>query len=1222
MCPSGLGNLFGFERRIYLRDKSLFTHLHVHSEYSMLDGLAKISPLVSQASKLGMKSLAITDHGALYGAIDFYREAKKSNIKPIIGCEMYMARGSRFDRNPNEKIHHMTVLAKDLNGYQNLVELVTKAHLEGYYKKPRVDKELLEKHSDGLVVMSGCPSGEIPWLLAQDRYDEALDSANWYKELFGTYFFELMSHGGVPDLPRINQGLYELNKRTGIPLVATNDSHYVLQEHAHNHDVLLCIQTATNINDPNRMRFEDQSYHLKSYEEMSDLFKDTPEAITNTEMVAEMCNLELDFGKQRLPEFPVPERMDSNEYLAQICWEGYKSKLAGSGEEYRKRLEYELSVIKETQFPDYFLVVWDIARFVRENNIFFTVRGSAAASLVLYCLGVTDINPMPFKLVFERFLNLERKEMPDIDMDFQDDRRQEVINYCASRYGREHVAHIITFGTFGAKQSIRDAGRALGMTLDSVDKVARMIPDKLNIGISESLEQSVDLKTNFDSSSETQTLIETAKQLEGVTRHKSLHAAGVVISKEPLNEVVPLEFTSRGDDAGAVMTQYAMDPLADLGLLKMDFLGLVNLTVLDQTVKSIEANFGTSIKLSEIPLDDRNAFDLLSRGETVGIFQLESAGMTRYIKELKPSSLGDVAAMIALFRPGPMEHIGTFIDGKHGRRDVTYVHPALKDILEETYGVIVYQDQVLHIAREFAGYSLGEADIVRKAMGKKVPEIMAEEKEKFLSGALGKGHSAELAETVFDLVEPFAGYAFNKAHSVSYGLVSYWTAYFKANYPAEYMASFMNSYMDNKDRLISAVADCRRMGIEVLPPDINKSQIGFKVESVDSESQSIRFGLAAVKNVGSEALRPVIEARDDIGVFDSIESLCKLGNLANLNRKAIESLIMAGAFDDFGDRAGILEVSDRISSLAQEESHLKNSNQSSMFDMFGETVESSLSQIEIPVLSSSDQQKRIWEVELMGISISAANNLEKLLHGLDDDTYVMVARLRNEKVKGRITLGGQVSTVVDRMTRDNRPFKVVTMELLDGSVEVVVWEDVLAKTVNLWEPGKLLEVRGNVREREGDITVSIHSGVELDLKDVLNGGDRKKVSDMITETFTSEMTKMSYPDGSTPSLNNSGSQIKEIAGNQNETSTNKKKLILHIKESSDEYKDKMMLDDLKRLLLNSSGTDDVALEIETPKSLVFMEWYPVKVSATNELESDLNSVLNGSGRVTIQSSMF
>ena len=1192
----------------------------------MLDGLARISPLVNQASHLGMKSLALTDHGALYGAIDFYREAKKVGVKPIIGCEMYLARGSRFDRNPSEKIHHMTVLAKDMSGYQNLVDLVTKSNLEGYYKKPRVDKELLERHSKGLVVMSGCPSGEIPWLLAQDRYTEALESAQWYKELFGSYFLELMSHGGVPDLPEINKGLYKLNKETNIPLVATNDSHYVLQEHAPNHDVLLCIQTATNINDPTRMRFEESSYHLKSHDEMSDLFRDVPEAITNTEMVAEMCNLELDFGKQRLPEFPVPEGMDSNEYLSRICWEGYKSKLSGTGEEYRKRLEYELSVIKETQFPDYFLVVWDIARFVRKNDIFFTVRGSAAASLVLYCLGVTDVDPMPFKLVFERFLNLERKEMPDIDMDFQDDRRQEVINYCASRYGREHVAHIITFGTFGAKQSIRDAGRALGMTLDSVDRIARMIPDKLNIGISESLVQSAELKTNFDSSPETQTLIETAKQLEGVTRHKSLHAAGVVISKEPLNEVVPLEFTSRGDDAGAVMTQYAMDPLADLGLLKMDFLGLVNLTVLDQAVNSVKENYGVSLRLAEIPLDDKNAFDLLSRGETVGIFQLESAGMTRHIKELKPSSLGDVAAMIALFRPGPMEHIGTFIDGKHGRREVTYVHPALEDILEETYGVIVYQDQVLHIAREFAGYTLGEADIVRKAMGKKVPEIMAEEKEKFLNGALEKGHSSDLAETVFDLVEPFAGYAFNKAHSVSYGLVSYWTAYFKANYPAEYMAAFMNSYMDNKDRLIAAVADCRRMDIDVLPPDINKSEIGFTVQPSEGGSQSIRFGLAAVKNVGSEALRPLVESRVDVAEFDSIELLCKEGNLSSLNKKAIESLIMAGAFDDFGDRAGILEVADRISSLAQEEANLKHSNQSSMFDMFGESVESSLSSIEVPLLSTSDQQKRMWEVELMGISISAANNLEKLLHGLDQDTYVMIAKIQNENVRGRITLGGQVSTVVDRMTRDNRPFKVVTMEMLDGSLEAVVWEDILSKTMNLWEPGKLLEIRGNIRERDGDITISVQNGVELDLKTTLkydkngainlnNNGYEKTGKEKPAYIETAKVNKVTSSESNGTS---NGTQSPEYDA----AATNRKKLILRIKESADEHQDKMMLDDLKRLLLNSSGIDDVALEIETAESLVFMEWYPVKVNVSRELEDDLNSVLGASGKVSIQSSMF
>ena len=717
--------------------------------------------------------------------------------------------------------------------------------------------------------------------------------------------------------------------------------------------------------------------------------------------------------------------------------------MPGAPEEYKQRLDYELEVIRQTQFPDYFLVVWDIAKFVRKNNIFFTVRGSAAASLVLYCLGVTDVDPMPFNLVFERFLNLERKEMPDIDMDFQDDRRQEVINYCSAHYGREHVAHIITFGTFGARQSVRDAGRALGMTLDNVDRVARMIPEKLNIDIDTSLVESEELKVVYDSHQETKRLIETAKQLEGVTRHKSVHAAGVVISKEPLDTVVPLEFTSRGDEAGAVMTQYAMDPVAALGLLKMDFLGLTNLSVLANALVMVGENHGVNIKLQEIPLDDQNTFDLLSRGETIGVFQLESAGMVWYIKELKPNSINDVAAMIALYRPGPMDHISTFIDAKHGRREVTYVHPALKDILEETYGVIVYQDQVLHIAREFAGYTLGEADIVRKAMGKKVPEIMAEERDKFVEGAQEQGYTEELADSVFMLVEPFAGYAFNKAHSVSYGLVSYWTAYLKANFPAEYMAAFMNSYIGKKDRLISAVADCRRMGIPVFPPSVNSSFQEFTIEKTIDGVVGIRFGLAAIKNVGSEALTPLIEARLEHGNFDSLENLCKNGDIGSLNRKSIECLIMAGCLDEFGDRGGLLEVAEKINSLAQQEKTLRDSSQSTMFDMLGEAEGASLAAIDIPISSTSDHEKRMWEVELMGMSLSSSAHLANVMSKMKDDVQIMLSQLESKGKRGRSTIGGQVSTIVDRFTRDNKPFKVITLELLDGSLEAVVWDCLL-----------------------------------------------------------------------------------------------------------------------------------------------------------------------------------
>jgi DNA polymerase-3 subunit alpha len=1184
----------------------------------MLDGLARLEPLVDRARDLGMHSLAITDHGGLYGAIDFYNLARASGIKPIIGCEMYVASGSRFDKNPADKIHHLTVLARDSVGYKNLVKLVSASHLEGYYKKPRIDREILEQHSGGLLVLSGCPSGEVPWLLGQGRYEEAKETAGWYQEVFGSYFLEFMKHGGVPELPDINRGLVSLNKDLKIPLVATNDSHYVLEDHAINHEILLCIQTNTNINDENRMRFGEASYHLRSSEEMLELFSDFPEAVMNTEMVAEMCNVELDFTQARLPEFPVPSDLTSDQFLSNICWEGFKKRGLNDSSYYTDRLKYELEVIQQTSFADYFLVVWDIARFVRENNIYFTVRGSAAASLVLYCLEVTDVDPMSYSLVFERFLNIERKEMPDIDMDFQDDRRQEVINYCASRYGREHVAHIITFGTFGARQSVRDAGRALGMTLPSVDRIARMIPEKLNIDIDTSLKESHELKSTYETNNEDKKLIDTAKQLEGVTRHKSMHAAGVVISKEPLNDVVPLEFTSRGDDNGAVMTQYSMRPLAELGLLKMDFLGLLNLRVLGECINMIKENHGISLTLGDISLDDEAAFSLLSRGETVGIFQLESAGMTRHIKDLKPTTLNDVSAMIALFRPGPMEHISTFIEAKHGRSEVTYVHPALKDILEETYGVIVYQDQVLHIAREFAGYSLGEADIVRKAMGKKDPVIMSEEKDKFINGALEKGHSQQLAENVFNLVEPFAGYAFNKAHSVSYGLVSYWTAYLKANYTPEYMAAFLNAYMDKKDRLISAVADCRRIGIEVLPPDINKSDVGFKIEMGDSNAPSIRFGLAAIKNVGSEGLGNLLRSRENSGNFESIEDICRNGDLGGLNRKSIESLVMCGVFDAFGDRAGILEVIDRVIALANEETRMKTSNQSSLFDMLADSSADSLMSIEIPEMATNDRQKRVWEVDLMGISLSTSNLLAKAIRKVDEGTVVMQSQLVGHRNNGKTTLLGQISTVTDRLTRDKRPFKVLTVEMIDGTIEAVVWEDLLEKTESLWGPGMLLKITGNVRDRDGELTMSVLEATEVKLETIM---DTNEPDDKVNN-YDAQASPSIHIKTVEPELNNIALKPISTSPAPEQKEKGRRKLLIYIKESDVISEDQLLLDELKRTLLSSRGVDEVSLEIETSGIIVAMDWPPVKVNADLGLETELKKILKDAGDVSVQSLMF
>ncbi|MCH8308939.1 MAG: DNA polymerase III subunit alpha [Chloroflexi bacterium] len=1209
----------------------MFSHLHVHTEYSMLDGLSRLEPLVARTVELGMNSIAITDHGGMYGAIDFYKIAKAAGIKPIIGCEMYVAPGSRHERNPKDKSpYHMTVLAKNNRGYQNLIKLVTMSHLEGFYYRPRVDREILEQHSEGLIIMSGCPSGEVPSLIAQGRMDAAKAAAGWYNEVFDDYYLEFMEHGGVPELPAINQGLMQLRSDLDLSVVATNDSHYVLEEAAHLQDILICIHTNTNVNDPKRMRMEESSYYLKSPDEMMALYPHMPEAVTNTQLIADMCEVEFDFSKQRLPEYSVPDGTTASEFLSKLCWEGFKNLLPDADETYVERLKYELEVIKQTKFDNYFLVVWDISKFVRRRDIFFAVRGSAAASLVLYCLGVTDIDPMTYTLVFERFLNLERKEMPDIDMDFQDDRREEVINYCVEKYGRDHVAQIITFGTMGAKAVLRDVGRALAMPYSDVDKIARMIPSKLGITLKEAKELNPEFQQAIDTDEAVKKLVETAEGLEGLTRNSATHAAAVVISQEPLTDIVPLQRPGKNDENSMfTTTQYAMDPVASLGLLKMDFLGLVNLTVLAKARDLIAENRGITFALQDIPLDDSNTYDLLARGETVGVFQMEGSGMTRYLKELKPTSLGDVAAMIALYRPGPMEHIGRFIDAKHGRVKPTYPHPALEGILEETYGVIVYQDQVLHIARTFAGYTLGEADIVRKAMGKKIPAIMAQEKEKFITGALKLGFDQNLAEEVFALVEPFAGYAFNKAHSVSYGLISYWTAYLKANYTAEYMVALLNAYMGNPERTVTAVAECQRLNIQVKLPSINSGGTDFVIEKQEDGSVAIVFGMAAIKGVGAGAIEPILASREKEGPFESIEHMCRAADLGGLKKNNLESLIKVGAFDDFGDRGALLSVAERILSLAHSEAGLRESDQTSMFDLFGDSVPTPLANISLPEGKTSDREMEEWERELLGLSISSVGNLANLLRSAGSDTIVFKSDIGPHLAGKKISIVGQVSTVIQRFTRKNKPFLIATVSMMDGAIDVFVWEDKMEATEGLWEEGKLVAVAGTIRVREDEVSMSCQNAEEYVPEDAERSATPK--SNEINETPVIESsqpepngTAMPQSDIKLPTengVNGSNGNGDTVAGPSlaHTKQAVPQRLNLRIVETDRVADDQLLLDDIKRLLLEYVGQDEVSLEIAAQGQVFRLEWSMVKVDANEDLTVRLRDLLGDSGEVTVES---
>ena len=1061
-----------------------FTHLHVHTEYSMLDGLSKIHKLVARAQELEMDTLAITDHGAMYGVVEFYSACKAAGIKPIIGSELYVAPGLHTARGAADRTpFHLTVLAQNNTGYRNLMQLVTKSNLEGFYYKPRISKDLLAEHADGLVVLSGCPSAEMSRLIMDGNIKEAEELVRWYQASVPNFYLEIQRHTNLPFLDGLNAGLLGIAERLDVPIVATNDLHYVNEQDAPLQDVMVCVQTNTTIHDESRMKMSDDSYYLKAPGEMEALFADLPEAIANTRQIADMCETTLDFSTLHLPNYSIPTDEDADTYLGRLCWQGFNERYPDGGtQESKDRLTYELQVIQTTQYPNYFLVVWDIAAFARGNDIMFGVRGSAASSLALYCLGITEIDPMEFRLVFERFLNIERKEMPDIDMDFQDDRRHEAIEYVTEKYGQGHVAQIISFGTMGAKAAIRDSGRALGMPLADVDAIARLIPTRLGISLDEAFDESTEMQGAYNGNPDMKRLIDTARGLEGVVRHSSTHAAAVVISEEPLTDHVPLQKATKGDESGVAMTQYPMGPVAKLGLLKMDFLGLVNYSILSNAIKLIKSYDGTEIKLNEITFDDLATYELLATAETAAVFQLESAGMRRHIKELKPNSLAELAAMVALYRPGPMEQIGRFIDSKHGVVPITYPHPALKDILEETYGVLVYQDQVLHVLRTFAGYTLGQADIVRKAMGKKDAALMAEERGKFLAGAAERGYDQIIASEVFDLIEPFAGYAFNKAHSVCYAVVAYWTAYFKANHPVEYMTCVLNAYDGNAEKTGSAIAECRRLGIPVLAPSVNRSDVWFAVDLDDTGKRSIRFGLATVKNIGEGAVTDLVAERKETGPFATLEDFARRAGSAAANKRVIESLAKVGALDAFGNRASLLASVDSITRLLQSEAELKDSGQSTMFDLFGESVPTPLAEIElISVQEPGPREIAMWERELLGVSLTG--------RVLDPRHAPQGAILSREELDSidenqQVTLAGMVTGVRLQTDKNQRRIAFIALEIFDGStIDIAVWNKTYEQSSSLWVEGALVQLKGPVRMRNDERSVHANEAVAFDMPD-------------------------------------------------------------------------------------------------------------------------------------------
>ena len=1042
-----------------------FTHLHVHTEYSLLDGSSKIKELVARAKELGMDSLAITDHGVMYGVIDFYRAAKDAGIKPIIGCEIYVSPGSRFEKETghNEgRYYHLVLLAENDKGYHNLMKIVSKGFTEGYYYKPRVDYEVLEQYSEGIIALSACLAGEVQKYLARNMYDEACKSALRYQKIFGkgNFFLELQDHG-IDMQKKVNMDLLRMSSGLGIELVATNDIHYIYDTDYEAHDILLCIQTGKKVMDEDRMRYEGGQYYLKSEEEMRALFPYALQAIDNTAKIAARCNVEIEFGVRKLPKYQVPKEFwDSEEeegeaswrYLHHLCYEGLNRRYGSEKPELTERLDYELSVIRNMGFIDYFLIVWDFINYAKTNGIMVGPgRGSAAGSIVAYTLAITDIDPLKYDLLFERFLNPERVSMPDIDVDFCYERRGEVIDYVVSKYGKDNVAQIVTFGTLAAKGVIRDVGRVLDMPYAQVDAIAKMIPKELNITIDKALKMNPLLKKEYDENSQIKYLIDMSKRLEGLPRHTSMHAAGVLISQKAVDEYVPL---SRSSD-GTITTQYIMTTLEELGLLKMDFLGLRTLTVIQDAVNLVKKNKGVTINLQDIDYNDKQVLDYIGTGKTDGIFQIESAGMKSFMKELKPESLEDIIAGIALYRPGPMDFIPKYLKGKNDRDSITYDCPQLEPILKTTHGCIVYQEQVMQIVRDLAGYTLGRSDLLRRAMSKKKQEVMEKERKNFVygneeegvDGCIKRGIDEATANKIYDEMIDFAKYAFNKSHAAAYGVVSYQTAYLKYYYPVEFMASLLTSVIDNSSKVIEYVQTCKGMGIDILPPDINQSERNFT-----AQGGAIRYGLSALKSIGKAMVDQLVAERNARGPFQNLQEFLERISECDLSKRIVESLIKAGALDCLeGNRRQKMMIYTSIMDNISQSKKKMMAGQMSLFDIVDDELKSDF-EIKFPKVNEFSKQELLaFEKEVIGLYVSGhpleeyqnmwKKNITRtsLDFQLNDEDETAVAD------NAREIIGGIISEVTVKVTKQNSVMAFVTIEDLYGTVEVLVFPKLYEK---------------------------------------------------------------------------------------------------------------------------------------------------------------------------------
>lgn len=1166
-----------------------FVHLHNHSHYSLLDGLQKVPQMLDRTQELGMTAVALTDHGTLSGTIEFYKEAKKRDIKPIIGVEAYMAprghqdKNGKIDANP----YHLILLAENFTGYQNIMRLVTIAQLEGFYYKPRIDRELLAKYKEGIIMLSGCAGGEVAEHIRSGNMTEAENVVRWYQDLLGpdNYYLELQDHEHVwPVQKQINDAKRELSKKTGVKMVVTADSHYCNPEDREAHEILLCVQTGRQLTDSNRMTM-DMSLYLSDPKDVAERWKDLPEVLTNTREIADRCDVTIELGGILIPTFDTPEGKSEREYLHELAWQGiahrYNNKSREeaatlsiaevrkiSKPEVIERADYELGVLEGMGYEGYFLITADFINWGKDQGIIFGPgRGSAAGSIIAYAMRITDLDPLKYDLLFERFLNPDRISMPDIDIDIQDTRRGEVIEYVTEKYGQERVAQIITFGTMAARNAVRDTGRVLGMTYSEVDTIAKLIPPPVqgrHIPLSVSIVEDPDLRKEYQSNERAKRLIDQAMKLEGTIRNNGVHAAGVVIAPEEIVNYTPLQRAQKG----GISTQYSMGPVEELGLLKMDFLGLSNLTIINNALRIIRKVYETDIDISKIPLDDEKTFKLLATGDTTGVFQLESAGMKRYIRDLKPDAFEDIVAMVALYRPGPMQWIDDFINRKHGRTEITYAHPAMENSLKSTYGVLVYQEQVMQIAKEMAGFTGGQADTLRKAIGKKQISVMAKMKTDFVEGSIKvSGADRQMVEDFWLNLEDFAAYCFNKSHAACYGLIAYQTAYLKAHFPDAYMAALMTSDHDNIERIAIEVSECRRMGIEVLAPDINESYLEFAV--VKGKKQ-IRFGLLAVKNVGEGPIAAILAAREAGGEFKSLEDFCKRVPASDVNKKVWESLIKCGAFDRYGTRETLLANVENLSAFAQDHQKRVASGQIDIFGELGmaETVTAKLTIDDAPI--APDVRERLaWEKELLGLYLSS--------HPLDDyEAYITDAmnpisgiEQRHEGRQARV--GGMITTARKIVTKSGKSMAFVALEDKTGSLELVVFPKAYEAAIDLWEPDRIIAVSGKVsfKDRDGRMT-----------------------SDLKIMVDTATLIDYDRAKGHKP--------MKK----KEEKPSSGADLILKVPNLTDTE----LLMKIRKLLTSSPGNQEAYLDIASnpPKKLRL----PYRVNVTDELKADLSELVD------------